>query len=152
MANIIHRVGIKASAAQVYSALSTIDGLSGWWTKSTSGKSEEGGTIEFRFTSPDGKLLGTFRMNVLRLIPNELVHWRCISGPPDWINTEIFFNLSTEKPYTIVMFNHDRWQEQSASMAHCTTKWATFLLSLKSLIETGKGRAAPGDVKIDNWN
>jgi uncharacterized protein YndB with AHSA1/START domain len=152
MANIIHRVGIKAAAARVFAALSTIDGLSGWWTKGTSGKSEEGGTIEFRFTLPEGRILGTFEMHVLKLIPDELVLWRCISGPPDWINTEIAFNLSTEEPYTIVMFNHDKWQEQSASMAHCTTKWATFLLSLKSLVETGKGRPAPDDEKIDNWN
>lgn len=152
MANIIHRVGIKASVAQVYAALATIEGLSGWWTKSTSGKPEEGGTIEFRFTLPDGKLLGTFEMKVLKMIPNELVLWRCISGPPEWINTEIGFNLSFEEPYTIVMFRHDKWQEQSASMAHCSTKWATFLLSLKLYIETGKGRSAPDDLKIDNWN
>jgi hypothetical protein len=31
-------------------------------------------------------------------------------------------------------------------------KWGTFLLSLKQLIETGKGRPAPDDLKIDNWN
>jgi len=31
-------------------------------------------------------------------------------------------------------------------------KWATFLLSLKDLVETGKGKPAPDDLKIDNWN
>jgi len=31
-------------------------------------------------------------------------------------------------------------------------KWATFLLSLKEFVEAGKGRPAPADVKIDNWN
>lgn len=152
MANIIHRVGIKASAAQVFMALATIDGLSEWWTKNTSGKSEVGGTIEFCFAKPNGEILGTFKMNVIDLVPNELVHWRCVSGPPDWIDTEITFNLSTEVPYTIVMFNHDRWLAQSASMAHCATKWATFLLSLKSFVENGTGRPAPDDVKIDDWN
>jgi hypothetical protein len=33
-------------------------------------------------------------------------------------------------------------------MHHCSTKWATFLLSLKQLLETGKGRPAPDEVKI----
>jgi hypothetical protein len=31
-------------------------------------------------------------------------------------------------------------------------KWATFLLSLRELLETGKGRPSPDDLKIDNWN
>ena len=30
--------------------------------------------------------------------------------------------------------------------------WAVFLMSLKSLLETGKGAPDPNDVKIDNWN
>ena len=36
-------------------------------------------------------------------------------------------------------------------MHHCSTKWATFLMSLKSLVETGKGAPYPNDVLIDNW-
>jgi hypothetical protein len=28
-------------------------------------------------------------------------------------------------------------------------KWATFLLSLKNLLETGKGRPAPNDLQIN---
>jgi hypothetical protein len=37
-------------------------------------------------------------------------------------------------------------------MAHCSMKWATFMLSLRELVETGKGRPSPVDLKIDNWN
>ena len=37
-------------------------------------------------------------------------------------------------------------------MAHCSTKWATFLLSLRDLVETGKGKPAPADLKISNWH
>ena len=36
-------------------------------------------------------------------------------------------------------------------MHHCSTKWAVFLMSLKSLVETGKGDPYPNDIKIDNW-
>jgi hypothetical protein len=31
-------------------------------------------------------------------------------------------------------------------------KWATFLLSLRDYVETGKGKPSPHDLKIDNWN
>ena len=37
-------------------------------------------------------------------------------------------------------------------MAHCSMKWAVFLLGLRELMETGKGKPAPADMKIDNWN
>jgi hypothetical protein len=33
-------------------------------------------------------------------------------------------------------------------MHHCSTKWGTFLMSLKSFVETGKGAAFPNDVHI----
>lgn len=52
----------------------------------------------------------------------------------------------------IVLFDHSKWREAIEFTAHCSTKWATFLLSLKSLVETGTGRPSPDDIKIDNWN
>ena len=51
-----------------------------------------------------------------------------------------------------VLFKHQGWKEPVEFMHHCSTKWAVFLLSLKSLVETGKGAPEPNDVKIDNWN
>lgn len=152
MVDIIHRTAIKAPLPRVYAALSTIEGLAGWWTNETTGASKIGGTIEFRFRSPEGKLLGSMDMEVLTLDPNKQVHWRCKSGPEEWIGTDITFTLHQEEDYTVVLFGHNNWREAVAFMAHCSTKWATFLMSLKELIETGKGKPAPNDVKIDNWN
>jgi hypothetical protein len=37
-------------------------------------------------------------------------------------------------------------------MHHCSTKWAIFLMSLKSLAETGRGQPSPGDVRIGDWH
>jgi hypothetical protein len=34
----------------------------------------------------------------------------------------------------------------------CTTKWGVFLVSLKSVVETGKGSPDPNDVQIGNWH
>ncbi len=49
MNDILHRVGITTSPEDVYAALTTIDGLAGWWTEDTRGDSAVGGVIEFRF-------------------------------------------------------------------------------------------------------
>ena len=37
-------------------------------------------------------------------------------------------------------------------MHHCSTKWAVFLMSLKSLLESGIGNPEPRDVQISNWH
>lgn len=38
------------------------------------------------------------------------------------------------------------------SAAHSATQWATFPLSLRDLVETGKGTPAPDDLQIGNWH
>jgi uncharacterized protein YndB with AHSA1/START domain len=152
MMDIVHRVGIKAPAAKVYAALSTIDGLAGWWTKTTTGTSKVGDAIAFRFHQPNGDEIGGFDMDVLELVPEQTVRWRVSGGPDEWVGTDIEFTLSRQDDYTIVMFGHRKWREEVEFMAHCSTKWATFLLSLRDFIETGKGQPAPADLKISNWH
>jgi hypothetical protein len=83
---------------------------------------------------------------------SNTVRWHCVSGPEDWIGTDITFELAEQDNLTIVLFGHRNWREATESSAHCSMKWATFLLSLRALVETGKGRPAPDDLKIDNWN
>lgn len=152
MVDIIHRVGIKASVSKVYAALSTVEGVAGWWTKNTSGSSKVGGTIGVRFHSSDGKEIGSMNMEVIELEPNSKVHWRFKAGPEEWVGTDVLFNLSQEGDYTIVLFCHKNWREANEFTSHCSMKWATFLLSLRELVETGKGKPSPNDIKIDNWN
>ena len=152
MVDIVQRVGIKAPAAKVYAALSTIDGLAGWWTRATTGTSKVGGTIAFRFHTPTGDEIGGFDMDVLELAPEQKVRWRVKAGPAEWVGTDIEFTLSRQDDYTIVMFGHRNWREEVEFMAHCSTKWATFLLSLRDLVESGKGQPAPADLKVGNWH
>jgi len=152
MVDIVHRVGIKAPASKVYAALSSIEGLAGWWTDATTGASKVDGRIAFRFSTETGEEIGGFDMNVLELAPDRKVRWRVEAGPAEWVGTEIEFSLSRQDDFTIVMFGHRGWREEVEFMAHCSTKWATFLLSLRDLVETGKGRPAPHDLRIGNWH
>jgi uncharacterized protein YndB with AHSA1/START domain len=152
MADIIHRAGIKAPISKVYKALSTVEGVAGWWTKDTTGASKPGDTIDVRFQSPSGKEIGAMTMEVMALEPNKKVQWRFRNGPEEWIGTDATFDLYEDGDYTIVLFGHRNWREPVEFMAHCSMKWATFMLSLKELVETGRGRPSPNDIKIDNWN
>jgi uncharacterized protein YndB with AHSA1/START domain len=152
MADIIHRIGIKSSSAQVYKALSTVEGLAHWWTEETEGDEKIGGKIEFTFRTETGDIKGQMTMEVLELNPEKNVRWRCVDGPDEWIATEITFELSQQDDQTIIIFGHRNWREQIEFMAHCSTKWVVFLLSLREYVETGKGKPSPHDLKIDNWN
>ena len=152
MVDIIHRVGINAPPKRVYAAVATVEGVAGWWTQDATGVSDVGGTLTFRFQSPTGDEIGKFEMEVLELIPDKKVRWRVKSGPEEWVGTDIEFSLSQEGDYTVVLFGHRNWREAVEFMAHCSMKWATFMLSLRELVETGKGRPSPIDLKIDNWN
>lgn len=148
MPDIVHRVGIQsASAEATYGALTTLDGLAGWWTEDTSGNGAVGGDMRFTFADK-----GFFLMRVVELDPGKLVRWRVVDGPAEWIGTEVRYELAQEADYTVVLFTHAGWAEAIPFMRHCSTKWAIFLMSLKSLVETGRGAAFPHDVKIDNWN
>jgi len=152
MVNIIHRVGIKAPIEKVYEALSTINGIAGWWTEHTSGTSEPGETVVVRFLTPQGEEKGSMHMQVKAMEPNKMVAWKFTDGPEEWIDTNATFDLHVEGEYTIVLFGHRNWREAVEFTSHCSMKWAIFLLSLKELVETGKGRPSPNDIKIDNWN
>ncbi len=152
MVHIHHRIGINASSEKVYEALSTIAGIGGWWTEDTTGTSAPGHTITVRFHSPAGKEIGSMQMEVKALERGKLVHWHFTAGPAEWIGTDVVFNLYEEDGYTIVLFAHSYWKEEVEFKSHCSMKWAIFLLSLKELVETGKGKPSPNDTKIDNWN
>jgi uncharacterized protein YndB with AHSA1/START domain len=147
MVDILHRVGITSPVAEVYAALTTAEGLAGWWTTDTRGDGDDvGGVLRFRFGA------GGFDMKVLELVPGERVLWEVVDGPEEWIGTRVDWSLEQVDDYTVILFKHQDWKEPVEFMHHCSTKWAVFLLSLKSLIETGKGAPDPHDVKIDNWN
>jgi uncharacterized protein YndB with AHSA1/START domain len=145
--DILHRVGIKSSTTEdVYSALTTNEGLAAWWTNDTGGDNIPGGVLRFRF--PDGG----FDMKVVELDPATRVVWQVVDGPEEWVNTTVRWDLRQEGGYTIVMFAHEGWKDPVEFMHHCSTKWGTFLMSLKSLVEFGEGSPAPGDVRIGDWN
>jgi uncharacterized protein YndB with AHSA1/START domain len=153
MVDIIHRVGIKAPVAKVYAAVSTVEGVAGWWTRDTSGESSKvGGRMNVRFQSPAGAEIGKMEFELATLEPNRVVRWRFTAGPAEWLGTDVTFSLSQEGDQTLIVFGHRNWREAVDFMAHCSMKWATFLLSLRDLVETGTGKPAPEDLKIDNWN
>lgn len=143
MKNITHCVGAKSSKEDILRALTTIDGLAGWWTSTTSGSSELNGILEFRFgeSGPDFKVIK---------IENSIIEWECIVGPEEWIKTKIRFEIIESDDENTIFFSHRGWKEESPFHHHCSMKWAIFMLSLKQYLEEGEGRPFPNDIQIDH--
>jgi len=87
-------------------------------------------------------------LKVLELQPAKRVLWQVVDGPQEWIGTKISFDLKQAGDHAIVLFKHQDWKEPVEFMHHCSTKWAIYLMSLKSLVETRKGSPNPNDTHI----
>ncbi|MGC9975437.1 MAG: SRPBCC domain-containing protein [Syntrophales bacterium] len=138
MPDILHCIGIRSAPKKVFEALSTIDGISHWCVVDTKGNAKQGGIIHIVFID----------MRVVELKPNKLVKWKCVKGPKEWLGTDLTFQLKAKKDQTFVLFSHANWKKPSEFMHFCSTKWATFLLSLRDWLERAEGRPSPYDVKI----
>ncbi len=143
MATIYHQVGINASLSDVYTAIATTQGVTGWWTK-TSGDPRTDGDLEFSF---DGHIV---KVKVSANTPGKYIEWTVGGNDGEWLHTRICFDLVEEENQVMVNFQHADWREASEMFAHCSTKWAVFLLSLKDYLETGTGKPFPHDIPINH--
>ncbi len=145
MPDILHKLGIRADIHKVFNHLSTINGLSKWWTREVAGGTTKGNTIRFSFGADN------ISMEVREAVEPNLMKWMCVQGPDEWLHTDITFELSqSDENETTILFTHAHWQKPSEFMHLCSTKWAVYLLSLKSCIEENKGAPYPDDIKITN--
>jgi uncharacterized protein YndB with AHSA1/START domain len=148
MVDILHRVGVAAPPAAVYDQLATTSGLQNWWTHDVRGESAVGEKVSFFFGAPDR----FFVMEVVELEPDDRVAWRVVDGADEWIDTLITFDIVAREDETIVLFKHAGWREPVEFMHLCSTKWASYLISLKQGIETGHARPFPDDVKMSSFD
>jgi uncharacterized protein YndB with AHSA1/START domain len=148
MPDIRHRVGIAAPQNRVYEMLATKDGLAKFWTRQVEGDARVGGKLRFFFGKPEPSAV----MEVVELSPDDRVQWRCVNGPAEWVGTTITFDLTISGGETVLLFTHANWREPVEFMHHCSTKWATVLIGLRSGLEGGVFTAFPDDTRISgSW-
>ncbi len=144
MVDILHKIRIHAPQEKVFESLTSQAGLAGWWTQDVKAQARLDAEIHFGFDA--GKTVMRFRIS--ELSPPDRVSWRCLDGDSQWKGTLIVFQLSQDGGSTVVHFAQQDWAQATSMFMHCNTKWAYFLLSLKSYCENGVGTPHPDDLKL----
>jgi Activator of Hsp90 ATPase homolog 1-like protein len=129
------QVTIGASPDAVFEALTTLEGLAGWWT-SVSGDGLTGGELTFTF--------GPGAQAVMRVDAAERgvgVRWTPLSCVlEDWVGTTLYFDVEAAPAGgTELRFRH-AGLAQLECFDECRTSWDHFIVaSLAAYVETGTG-------------
>jgi len=135
MKTIIHTVRIHAPPERVYRALTTEEGVTGWWSTEARLYPGEGEIIEFTF-------VGDFHphMKQTSLKEGKVVQWRCIAGHSNWQDNTFTFTLRDVEAETSLRFVQEYAQElDDDTYGTYNFNWGYYLNSLKRLCETGAG-------------
>jgi uncharacterized protein YndB with AHSA1/START domain len=131
--DIVHSVVIQTTPDRLYEALTTQQGLAGWWTPQVKAEPIVGALNEFNFA---GTTL-TFRVDQLE--PARHVAWSSVQVPPDWEGTRVLFDITPGDDTVNLRFSHAGFASPGGSFGGTSYVWAQYVRSLKLLLETGKG-------------
>jgi uncharacterized protein YndB with AHSA1/START domain len=138
---IAHEIRIRASAGAVYDALTDPRQLARWWIPDTRGVSRAGQQLQFWFSSEGCQIV-----RVAELRPERVVRWRVPDDDgSEWAGTQIEFALQQGDGHTRVIFRHSGWQREIERFPYYSMSWAVFLVSLKDLLQKGKGYPFPNE-------
>jgi hypothetical protein len=135
MADMHHLIQIDGvDATPAYAAVTTHDGITGWWTSRADVSGAAVGDV-LKMSFPDAPF--TWDMRVDRADAPTLVEWDCIGGPPGWDSTSVRWGVEAVKQGVVVRLDHSGFAAVDDTFRIVTVGWAQMLLSLKAYLETG---------------
>jgi uncharacterized protein YndB with AHSA1/START domain len=138
--DILHAVGIEADPSTVFDAITTAEGLAGFWTPKSQAEPEVGSVAEFGFSEAPVPL----RMRVDELDPGRRVRWTCLGLFPYWEGTTVSWELGPgpDGSGTHIMFRHEGWADDypEHDYAGVNFVWGQVVARLKAYAETGESQ------------
>jgi len=133
MADLKHRIPINAPLERVYQAVTTAEGLSGWWTEDVEAEQREGETVQLGFYNR----ATVYRMRIDVLEPERRVLWTCETGQ-EWEGTKLRFELDPADDGTILNFTHANWRATTPFFYECNSTWGELMYRLKAYAENNE--------------
>ena len=140
--DITHHLKINATPETIYKAVSTEQGMKGWWSKDCTVGESEGENSILKFDKQGTIVKMDFRTESLDL--NKKVVWTCIgNGNPMWIDTKIVTEITATDEGCDVVFAHTAFDEKykgQEGFEMIKQGWEHFVNSLTSFCENGTGQ------------
>lgn len=133
MAESVFLVDIDAPKGTVRRALTTHDGIVGWWTDDAE---RSDGVMSLGFADAPERF--SLRIDTES---DERVQWTSIGQfPPHWADTEIVWSLmdNPDAGGSRVFFEHTGFAAPDPMLGHTAMTWAHLMDSLKKYSETGE--------------
>ena len=125
-------------------AFNAINNVRGWWSEEIEGSTDKLND-EFTYHYKD---VHYCKMKLIEVIPDKEVVWLVMDNyfnftkdKSEWTGTKISFEISKRDNKTQLRFTHEGLVPEYECFNMCSDAWGSYINgSLRSLIETGKGR------------
>jgi uncharacterized protein YndB with AHSA1/START domain len=132
VADVLFRFDVDADTQTVLEAITTTDGIKGFWTTRAEVPARVGGTLKLGFAIAPAPF-------DLRLEQSDgrTVVWRTETFPPHWVGTNVRWDVEPRDEGATVTFRHAGFpDEQEAAQVAYT--WGQIMVKLKQYAETGR--------------
>jgi len=135
-----------ADPGAVFSALTDIDALTGWWVPAAGGAGA-GETLRFLFGNGELVVVVGEADRPIR------VCWEVLACEPvpDWVGTAITFDLVPAGPGTELRFRHQGLNPGLECFDDCHAGWTHYLASLVAFVDRGTGSPGAPDERVAAW-
>ena len=135
MPDIAIQIDTTADPAATYTALTTTDGVAGWWTTRNQTSGTVGEVDQMWF--PDAPMAWELRVD--EAVPGKVLARHCVGGPPQWVGTDVRFALEpAPQGGTRILFDHTGFAQVDEMFRVVTLGWAQMLLQLKQYLDSGQ--------------
>ncbi|HXW36616.1 MAG TPA: hypothetical protein VEJ36_01755 [Nitrososphaerales archaeon] len=136
MEGISKEVNVLAPQEIVYRAVSTPEGLHGWWCKALT-TDKNSGLVQLSFSS--GHL---YHISLAKGGSTERVEWDVPDHNvwPEWVGTRLVFDIEGVRPNSSKLrFQHVGLPPECGCFGVCEDAWSFLMGSIKAFAETGRG-------------
>lgn len=131
MTDVLFRFDVGATPETVLAALTTSDGIKGFWTSRADVPADVGATLKVEFAV--APLPFDLRLEVSDA---QRVVWRTETFPPHWVGSQIRWDVEAREQGSTVNFRHSGLNndEEAGQVAYT---WGQVMVKLKQYAESG---------------
>jgi uncharacterized protein YndB with AHSA1/START domain len=131
MGDVLFTFDVNATPDAVRRALTTTEGIASFWTDKADVPAEVGETLTLGF--PEAPV--PFDL-LLAQSDDEVIIWRTVTFPPQWVGADIRWELSGSDRTSIVAFRHGSFADET-EQGQVAYVWGQVMVQLKRYLEGG---------------